>query len=143
MKDFIQKARDIDDTIDEWFERAQSIRSEIQIEPNALDELATQNRPVRGASQPRMEDPSEDDKQNFKNSFVYPILDITLSKLNERFEQFTELSNVFEFLFDLHSKEISIDQCRRLETTFTSKQDGKKYINATQLFDEIKSFWYW
>lgn len=82
----------------------------------------------------------EEDEQKFKISFVYPILDVALSKLKERFEHLTALKNVFGFLFNLHSPDISIDQCKRLEKELTSTKDGNKDLNATQLYDEIKSF---
>lgn len=138
---FLKTARDSDETIDEWFEKAKSIRSEIKFEPTAIDHFATQNRPNRVQRMPEeMEDFSEDDKERFKHSFAFRILDAASSKLEERFEQFEELSSAFEFLFDLHSKKISLEQCLQLEKKFTSEKDGKKDIDATQLFDEIKSF---
>lgn len=52
----------------------------------------------------------------------------------------TEVEYLFGFLFDLHSPEISLDQCHRLENALTSKQDSSKDLDATQLLDEIKSF---
>lgn len=137
---FIEEARGSDEIIDEWFEKAKSIRSEIHFEPTAIDNFATQSRPNRVQRVPEMDDFSEDDKQRFKHSFVFLILDVASSKLEERFQHFEELSSAFAFLFDLHSKEISLEQCRQLEKKFTSEKDGKKDVDADQLFDEIKSF---
>lgn len=137
---FIQTARESDEIINEWFERAKSIRSEIHFEPTAIDNFAIQNRTNRVQRMPEMEEFSEDDKQRFKHSFVFRILDVASLKLEERFQQLKEMSITFEFLFDLHSEAISLEQCYQLEKIYTSEKDGKKDIDATQLYDEIKSF---
>ncbi|XP_055308079.1 uncharacterized protein LOC129572170 [Sitodiplosis mosellana] len=125
--------------IDEWFERAKQIQSEFCLDSIALDSMATQQRPFRIRTEVE-EDLSGEDKQQFKTSFVYPILDVALSKLEERFEHLTELENTYGFLFDLHNKVNSLNQCKRLEEALTSAQDGSKDLDGTQLFDEIKSF---
>lgn len=122
--------------IKEWFEKAKEIQSEFRLEPIASDNMATQQRPVRFG----IEDLNEEDIQNFKTNFVYPILEIALLKLQERFEYLTEVKNIYGFLFDLHSPSISLDQCQRLENELTSAQDNSKDVYATNLFDEIKSF---
>lgn len=44
---FIQAARDSDETIGDWVEKAKSFQSEIHFEPTAIDSFATQNRPNR------------------------------------------------------------------------------------------------
>lgn len=138
LRNHFKDVRESEDSgiIDEWFEKAKQIQSEFGFDPIALDNMATQQRPVRF----EMEDLSADDKQKFKISFVYPILDVALSKLRERFKHLTELENSFGFLFDLHSTQISMDQCKRLEEALTSTKDGSKDLYANQLFEEIKSF---
>lgn len=138
LRDHFKEVRESGAVIDEWFEKAKQIRSEFCLEPTALDNMATQRRPVRSQLESLNEE--EDDQHHFKISFVYPILDVALSKLQERFKHLTELENLFGFLFDLHSLEISLEQCQRLEKALTSKKDGGKDLHATQLFDEIKSF---
>lgn len=135
LREHFKEIRESGVIIDEWFDRAKQIQSEFCFEAIALDNMATQQRPARS----EIEDWNEDDKDKFKISFVYPILDVALSKLEERFEHLTELENLFGFLFDLHSPEISLDQCQRLENALTSTQDGSKDLYATQLLDEIKS----
>lgn len=57
--------------IDEWFEKAKQIQSEFSREPAALDDRAIHQRPVRF----EREDFNEEDKNKFRTSFVYPILD--------------------------------------------------------------------
>ncbi|XP_055301630.1 zinc finger MYM-type protein 1-like [Sitodiplosis mosellana] len=123
-------------TIDKWFDSAKQIQSQFHLEPNALDNMALQERLDRR----ERDDSDGDDIRKFRISFVYPILDAALSKLQERFDHLTELEHLFGFLFDLHSYSISLDQCHRLETALTSKTGGSKDVNATELFDEIKSF---
>lgn len=88
----------------------------------------------------RKEDLNPEDKNTFKISFVYPIVDIALSKLHERFEHLSQLQNIFGFLFDLHSSNISLNECERLGKTLTSTKDKSKDLNAAHLLDEIKSF---
>lgn len=61
-------------------------------------------------------------------------------KLQERFDHLSNVRDLYGFLFDLHSPNISIDHCMRLEVALTSENDNNKDINGTQLFDEIKSF---
>lgn len=122
--------------IDEWFEKAKQIRSEFSREPAALDRNAIHQRPVRFET----EDFNEEDKNKFRISFVYPILDAAMAKLDERFEHLTELKDLFGFLFDLHSKEISLNQCQRLEKKLTSAKEGSKDLDGAALYDEILSF---
>lgn len=122
--------------IDEWFEKAKQIQSEFSREPAALDDRAIYQRPDRFET----EDFNEDDKDKFRTSFVYPILDTALAKLDERFEHLTKLKDLFELLFDLHSREISLNQCHRLEKKLTSAKDGSKDLDGAALYDEILSF---
>lgn len=75
----MKTAREGNDIIDEWFGKAKQMQREFSFEPTALDSMATQRRPVRYRYQ--MEDLSIEDENTFKTSFVYPIVDITLSKL--------------------------------------------------------------
>lgn len=64
-----ENTKESDETIDEWFQKAKSIRSEIHFEPTAIDHFATQNRTNRIQRMPEMEDFTEDDEQRFKQSF--------------------------------------------------------------------------
>lgn len=114
--------------IDEWFERAKKIQSEFSHDPIRLDNMATQQRPVRIEVQ---EDLSGEDKEKFKIFFVYPILDVALSKLEERVNHLAELQNTYGFLFDLHNNNISSNQCQQIETSLTSAQDGSKDLDGT------------
>lgn len=61
-------------------------------------------------------------------------------KLKDRFEHLNEVETVFGFLFNLHSPNISLSQCQRLETKLTSTKDGSEDVDAEQLLDEIRSF---
>lgn len=46
----------------------------------------------------------------------------------------------FGLLFNLHSTEISLDQCQRLEKKLTSVHDGSKDLDGDALHNEIHSF---
>lgn len=63
--------------IDGWFEKAKEMQKEFCFEPTALDRMATQQRP----SLYQQDDLSAEDKDEFKTTFVYPIVDVALSKL--------------------------------------------------------------
>lgn len=136
LSEHFKAVRESSAFIDEWFEKAEQMQKEFRFEPTALDEMAIQQRPVLH----QIENLDENDKQTFKISFLYPIVDVALTKLRERFEHLSELQNLFGFLFDLYSPDISLDHCQRLENALTSTKDESKDLSATHLLDEIKSF---
>ncbi|XP_055307311.1 uncharacterized protein LOC129571529 [Sitodiplosis mosellana] len=126
-----------DNVIDEWFETAKQIRNKLNFEPTALDYMAIQERLAQRAEMDELE---VDNIAEFKASYVYPILDVALIKLEDRFKHLNEVETVFGFLFNLHFTDISLSHCQRLETKLTSTKDGSKDVDAEQLLDEIRSF---
>ena len=72
-----------DNVIDEWFETAKQIRNKLNFEPTALDYMAIQERLAQRAEMDELE---EDNIAEFKASYVYPILDVALVKLDDRFK---------------------------------------------------------
>lgn len=158
----IEKNTEGGDEIGEWFEKAKQIESEFeQSEPTALDNSAIQQRlDARsemdnlnevedvGGEERTLEDEKqkleeekrklEEEKRKFEATFVQPILNAAILKLEDRFEYLTTVENLFGFLFKLHSSDISLKQCEELERAFT--KDGSRDLSASRLFEEIKSF---
>lgn len=92
LKQHFNEVRESENNLvfEEWFEKAKQIQTEFCLEPIASDNLAAHQRPARFG----IDDLNED-----KASFVYPILDVALLKLQERFEYLTEVKNVSIWIF--------------------------------------------
>lgn len=144
LEEYLKKVKDDQAIVDGWFENAKKIRDEIKHNETQLENMGIMDienideRSTRSGTS-NQEDFGEDDRYKFRTSFVFPILDIASKRLQERFKHLTEITNVFGFLFDLFSQNITINQCEELEKTLTSKE-GQKDVNAAVLLEEIKSF---
>lgn len=68
LKNHFNDVRQTEDhvVIEEWFEKLKQIQSEFCLEPIASDNMAIHEQPVRF----QVEDLRDDDKHNFKTSFV-------------------------------------------------------------------------
>ncbi|XP_050304676.1 zinc finger MYM-type protein 1-like [Anthonomus grandis grandis] len=78
----------------------------------------------------------------FKINFYFVILDTTLLKLEERFEQMKQHDTLFNFLNNLHSflqieKSIRFAKCEALEKILYDPSKNEKDILAQDLSDEI------
>jgi hypothetical protein len=88
------------------------------------------------------DEPVESLELIFKVNFYFYILDIVVSKLNDRFELLNECNDYFGFLNDLGS--LSIDKkelmkcCMDLQTKLTDSSTKQMDVNATDLCNEIE-----
>lgn len=144
LEEYLKKVREDQTIVDGWFENAKKIQDEIkhneaQLEDMGIVDIVNIDERSTRSGTSNQEDFCEADRYKFRTSFVFPILDIASKRLQERFKHLTEITNVFGFLFDLFSLNITINQCEELEKALTSK-DGQKDVNAAVLLDEIKSF---
>jgi hypothetical protein len=84
-----------------------------------------------------MNQPNQLLELNFKVNFYFYILDIVVSKLNDRFELLNECNDYFGFLNNLGS--LSIDKkelmkcCMDLQTKLTDSSTKQMDVNAIDL----------
>jgi len=85
----------------------------------------------------------ESPEKHFKVNFYFILLDITISKIQERFEQLNSHNDTFNFLNDINSflkleKDTKLKYCVDLQNKL-SVSNVKSDINAIDLYEEIEN----
>lgn len=85
------------------------------------------------------DEPIQSPERNFKINFYFYILDIAISKLDERFQDFNKYNKTFGFFNSLHAftKNEIMQYCKKLETELTDLTTKNMDINAVDLYNEI------
>jgi len=128
-KRFLEKCRS-DKGFEQTLVDAAEVAKEIEI-PSSFDQ-----EPVRRRKRKRQYDETEDDtasetidpKQQFKFDFYFPVLDMAIQSIDERFVQLQQHTSLFGFLYDIyHLKEKPSDEilhcCKLLEQSLTHEED--------------------
>lgn len=88
------------------------------------------------------DEPVESPELNFKVNFYFYIVDVVVSKLNDRFEQLNECNNTFGFLNNLCSvssdKEKLMKCCMDLQIKLTDLSTKEMDVDAIDLCNEIE-----
>jgi len=85
----------------------------------------------------------ESPEKHFKLNFYFILLDITISKIQERFEQLNSHNDTFNFLNDINSflkleKDTKLKYCIDLQNKL-SVSNVESDINAIDLYEEIEN----
>jgi len=85
----------------------------------------------------------ESPEKHFKVNFYFILLDITISKIQERFEQLNSHNDTFNFLNDINSflkleKDTKLKYCIDLQNKL-SVSNVESDINAIDLYEEIEN----
>ena len=80
-------------------------------------------------------------EESYRVDYFLYIVDLAISSLNSRFEQFKNYEDIFRFLFDLHKLHIADDDCLKsccdkLENFLRHNMDSD--IDGDELFSELK-----
>lgn len=88
----------------------------------------------------RPDEPIIDPRQTFKVEFFNYIIDVALNSLEERFDQLVCHNDTFKFLYNIKDSDVTLDQCKTLESKLYNKNTNSSDINAIELFDEINLY---
>lgn len=140
LKSYFANLRQNDPAIEVFMDSAVSIAGDMNVTAN-FEETARfrmRHRTARGAEGP--DEPVEDPKTRFKIDFVFYLLDVVINSLDERFEQLTSISLNFKVLFNINDENITLDDCKAVETALTGRENDEieKDIDGTDLYNEIK-----
>lgn len=81
-----------------------------------------------------------DARQKFKVEFFNYIIDVALNSLEERFNQLNCHSHAFKFLYNINTSDVTLNQCKTLESKLYNKNTNYSDINAIKLFDKINLY---
>lgn len=133
-----------DSSFDETIIDAKELATEIDVEANFGSTITRHRvrRIKRNFSYEARDEPIEDPKEKYKIDFFYFTIDQALNALDARFEQLSNHSNYFQFLYNIYdlntmSKEMLLKHCKNLECILT---DGDSVdINGVELAEEISA----
>lgn len=140
-KSYLLKSRS-----DEGFEQvlvdAIEVAKELEIEPKFDAEQVRKRRQKRHFQYEVPDETPQDPKEKYKVGFYYPVLDMAIQSITERFQQMEQHNNLFGFLYDIYnikSKSASeiLTDCRNFEKSFT--HNSHKDIDANDLCNEVQA----
>lgn len=139
MKNYFTNLRQNELAIDTFFESAASIAGEMNVAPTfeETSRFRMRRRTARGSE--GVDEPIEDPKTRFKIEFVFYLLDVIINSLDERFEQLTNISLNFKVLFNITDENITLDDCKIVETALTASENNEieQDIDGRDLYNEI------
>lgn len=136
LKNYFSNIRSNDHTIETFFESAISIACEMNVDPTFEGaRFRMRRRTARGSE--GIDEPIVDPKVRFKVEFVFYVLDAIMNSLEERFEQLTDISLNFKVLFNITDENITLDDCKKVESALTAKENNEinKDIDGTDLYN--------